>query len=36
MDDAPATFDSSFKGQQSESGGVVGMLEVPCLKLTCK
>merc|ERR1719224_133542 len=28
MDDAPATFDSSFKGQQSESGGVVGMLEV--------
>jgi DNA repair exonuclease SbcCD ATPase subunit len=28
MDDAPATFDSSFKGQQSEGGGVVGMLEV--------
>jgi chromosome segregation ATPase len=28
MDDAPGTFESSFKGQQSESGGVVGMLEV--------
>jgi DNA repair exonuclease SbcCD ATPase subunit len=28
MDDAPSTFDSSFKGQQGESGGVVGMLEV--------
>jgi chromosome segregation ATPase len=28
MDDAPETFDSSFKGQQSEGGGVVGMLEV--------
>jgi len=28
MDDAPETFDSSFKGQQSESGGVIGMLEV--------
>jgi chromosome segregation ATPase len=28
MDDAPATFDTAFKGQQAESGGVVGMLEV--------
>jgi hypothetical protein len=28
MDDAPETFDTSFKGAQSESGGVVGMLEV--------
>merc|ERR1719506_2718285 len=28
MDDAPETFDTSFKGQQSESGGVMGMLEV--------
>merc|ERR1719506_2440906 len=28
MDDAPETFDSSFKGQQAEGGGVVGMLEV--------
>merc|ERR1719194_280346 len=28
MDDAPATFDTSFQGQQAESGGVVGMLEV--------
>jgi len=28
MDDAPGTFDTSFKGQQAESGGVVGMLEV--------
>jgi hypothetical protein len=28
MDDAPSTFDSSFQGQQSESGGVMGMLEV--------
>jgi peptidoglycan hydrolase CwlO-like protein len=28
MDDAPGTFDTSFKGQQSESGGVMGMLEV--------
>jgi len=28
MDDAPGTFDSSFKGQQAESGGVMGMLEV--------
>jgi len=28
MDDAPETFDSSFKGQQASSGGVVGMLEV--------
>merc|ERR1719407_236288 len=28
MDDAPETFDTSFKGQQAESGGVMGMLEV--------
>ena len=28
MDDAPETFDSSFKGQQAEGGGVIGMLEV--------
>merc|ERR1719218_272242 len=28
MDDAPATFESSFKGQQGAGGGVVGMLEV--------
>merc|ERR1719194_229694 len=28
MDDAPETFDTSFKGAQSESGGVVGMIEV--------
>jgi DNA repair exonuclease SbcCD ATPase subunit len=25
---APETFDSAYKGQQSESGGVIGMLEV--------
>merc|ERR1719486_137253 len=28
MDDALETFDSAFKGQQVEGGGVVGMLEV--------
>jgi len=28
MDDAPATFDSPYKGNQAEGGGVVGMLEV--------
>jgi chromosome segregation ATPase len=28
MDDAPATFEGSFNGQQAESGGVIGMLEV--------
>jgi chromosome segregation ATPase len=28
MDDAPETFTAPFKGQQAESGGVVGMLEV--------
>jgi peptidoglycan hydrolase CwlO-like protein len=28
MDDAPSTFEGSFNGQQSESGGVIGMLEV--------
>jgi len=28
MDDAPSTFETSFKGQQAESGGVIGMLEV--------
>jgi len=27
-DDAPETFDSSFKGQQGNAGGVVSMLEV--------
>lgn len=27
-DDAPETFDSPYKGQQAESGGVMGMLEV--------
>jgi hypothetical protein len=28
MDDAPSTFDTGFQGQQAESGGVIGMLEV--------
>merc|ERR1719393_298565 len=28
MEDAPATFDSSYKGMGAEGGGVVGMLEV--------
>merc|ERR1719160_316441 len=28
MDDAPGTFDSSYKGMGAEGGGVVGMLEV--------
>merc|ERR1719265_1659233 len=28
MDDPPGTFEGSFKGQQGESGGVIGMLEV--------
>jgi len=28
MDDAPGTFDTGFQGQQAESGGVIGMLEV--------
>jgi len=28
MDDAPETFTAPFKGQQAESGGVLGMLEV--------
>jgi len=28
MDDAPATFDAGFQGQQAEAGGVVSMLEV--------
>jgi hypothetical protein len=28
MDDAPDTFTAPFKGQQAESGGVIGMLEV--------
>jgi len=28
MDDAPETFTAPFKGQQAESGGVIGMLEV--------
>lgn len=28
MDDAPGTFDTPFQGQQAESGGVIGMLEV--------
>merc|ERR1719201_350346 len=27
-EDAPATFDAPYKGQQAESGGLVGMLEV--------
>merc|ERR1719207_226883 len=28
MDDAPGTFESSYKGMGAEGGGVVGMLEV--------
>ena len=34
--DAPEIFDAPYQGMQSESGGVLGMLEVivPALQLT--